>query len=317
MTKNKKRFTNKKLFLAMLALLVSGFVGTTIWFQCQPPILKHEMKFLVSNFIGNSKKITISEVIYDIWAIYFSDDFIGLPEINNLNIPEEPIIAGVPDDANFKYSIKVLKNDAFWVGYCHELKNPVWVAYKLTNPDGWQDIGKRPSSFKTDYRTKSKVKGKDYRKSGYDRGHLAPNFAIALCHGREAQLQTFTMSNISPQTSKLNSGIWRWLESTIAINNLGRFEDLWIITGPIFDDPPSFMQNQIAVPTAFFKIICDKSAGRIRTSSFVIPQQCGKRLKSYQVSINQIEEKTGLNFFSILDDQLEEKIEMRVNKRPW
>jgi len=70
--------------------------------------------------------------------------------------------------------------------------------------------------FHIDSRTIAKVPGdKSFRRNGepkYDRGHMTPNNAIQQEWGRLAQMETFLMSNISPQLSTLNSGLWRSLE---------------------------------------------------------------------------------------------------------
>ena len=52
----------------------------------------------------------------------------------------------------------------------------------------------------------------DYTRTGYDRGHMAPNYLIATRYGKVAQRETFLMSNIVPQTPELNRGPWRILE---------------------------------------------------------------------------------------------------------
>ena len=80
-----------------------------------------------------------------------------------------------------------------------------------------------------DPRTRAKVNHYDYTNSGYDRGHMAPNYGIALSHGVKAQMKTFLMSNITPQQTALNTGIWRELEMNVANNYNRRFNEIWIL----------------------------------------------------------------------------------------
>jgi hypothetical protein len=40
---------------------------------------------------------------------------------------------------------------------------------------------------------------------GFDRGHMTPNFAIASQYGSLAQLETFLITNISPQKNAAQS----------------------------------------------------------------------------------------------------------------
>jgi len=93
---------------------------------------------------------------------------------------------------------RVFRNEGFMVGYSEWRGNPLWVTYHLRPISKMKKL-KRPSRFKTDWRSFRRVSHNDYLKSGYDRGHMAPNYAISNVYGREGQLDTFVMSNITPQ----------------------------------------------------------------------------------------------------------------------
>lgn len=111
--------------------------------------------------------------------------------------------------------VKVLNNIGYTVGYSENRRNPLWSAYqcfRVANPEKH----KRPSRFKIDPRTESKVTHDDYTNTGYSRGHMSPNYAIDTRYGRDAQLETFLMSNICPQRQSLNGGRWQQLEAKIA-----------------------------------------------------------------------------------------------------
>jgi endonuclease G len=128
---------------------------------------------------------------------------------------------------------EVLANTGFTVGYSDGREDPLWVCYEVfavANPVAHD----RPSRFSVDLRTVARVSHDDYTNSGYDRGHMAPNATIDYCYGRQAQLETFLMSNICLQTSNLNRGIWATLEDSERdwANKCG---EIWVITGPVFD----------------------------------------------------------------------------------
>ncbi|MFC1467798.1 DNA/RNA non-specific endonuclease, partial [Verrucomicrobiota bacterium] len=91
----------------------------------------------------------------------------------------------------------LLKNSGYTVGYSDHFELPLWSAYRVFNVPKLES-GKRPSRFTTDTRTKARVSHNDYTRSGFDRGHMAPNYAIATRYGRTAQKETFLMSNIIP-----------------------------------------------------------------------------------------------------------------------
>lgn len=86
---------------------------------------------------------------------------------------------------------RVLRNDGFLVGWSDVRVNPLWVSYTLHAVEDPR-AAPRPD-FQRDWRTLWPVTADSYFGSGYDRGHLAPNYAIAVVHGREAQRQTFLM----------------------------------------------------------------------------------------------------------------------------
>ena len=73
-------------------------------------------------------------------------------------------------------------------------------------------------------------------------------------HGTAAQRETFFMSNIVPQKPDLNRRIWRLLEERIAKDYAIDFEEVWIITGPVYDEQKETLKSVLEIPDAFFKI---------------------------------------------------------------
>ena len=180
-------------------------------------------------------------------------------------------------------------------------------------------VSQRPSKFKIDIRTESKVSHKDYTRSGYDRGHMAPNYAIASRYGHIAQIETFLMSNICPQTPRLNRRIWKNLEQKVAKEYAQDFEEIWIITGPIFDDNIEKLKSGVEVPDSFYKIIIDEIDGKPRVLAFIIPQEVKRKdsLRKFLVSIDEIEKLTKLDFLSELEDEIEEGLEKEKAEGVW
>lgn len=216
---------------------------------------------------------------------------------------------------------RVLRNQGFMVGYSELRMNPLWVTYRLeAAPPG--AIGSRPSSFSQDKRSLARVAHQDYTGSGYDRGHLAPNYAIAKVHGREAQLQTFLMTNISPQTANLNRRVWQRIEQ-IAMDHFAPLkQEVWVITGPVFAPQTARLPNTyIQIPTAFYKIfIAPATAERpIKVLAFLVPQdvQGQEVLSQFLTSVRSIEEATGLDFLHRLPAQQQESLETSIQPEPW
>lgn len=128
----------------------------------------------------------------------------------------ERYYGGKPEPTRqFPYALKVLDNIAYSVGYCPQRKTPAWVAYRVQKARSYQ-APPRPKGFLPDPRIPDGPRSDDYSRSGYDRGHMAPNYVIAICYGTDAQRETFLMTNIVPQRPQLNRQVWEELESTEA-----------------------------------------------------------------------------------------------------
>lgn len=222
---------------------------------------------------------------------------------------------GIPGSG--KTQLTVLRNIGYYSGYCDKRKNPLWVAYKVDGNSKNYNL-KRPGGFKTDLRTFARVNPDDYKSSGYDRGHLAPNSAIASQYGRDAQIETFLMSNIVPQSPELNRKVWQKLEK-LESDYAQNLETVWVFTGPIFDQHIQHIKNQVEVPDALFKILFDEQKGSLRTLAFIIPQTVDGRepMEKFLTSIDEIEKLTGLDFLAPLSDEHEDKIEAATANKLW
>ncbi|WP_239479407.1 DNA/RNA non-specific endonuclease [Lichenicola cladoniae] len=98
----------------------------------------------------------------------------------------------------------------------------------------------------------------DYRRSGFDRGHMAPSGDMP---GETAQQQSFSLANMVPQTAELNRGIWAGLEE--AIRNLANKDgELYLVTGPAFHGTElrSIGPDGVLVPTSTWKAVYDPRA---------------------------------------------------------
>lgn len=217
-------------------------------------------------------------------------------------------------------SLTALRNTGYFTGYDERRKNPAWVAYKVFPPR--HPPGPRPDGFEADGRTVAKIESALYSHSGFDRGHLAPNRAIALCYGREAQRETFRMSNVVPQEHGLNAGLWETMERRIMDRYTRRYENVWVLCGPIYDaaKTPRLIRGKVAIPDAFYLIIAEQSNGGIRAQAFNIPHQAIRKNADptpYLTSIRDIEQRTGLDFFPSLPAPAQDALELAPAKRAW
>ena len=200
---------------------------------------------------------------------------------------------------------------------CHDPENKiaVWVGYVLTSEE-LEGSTERTDDFRPDPELPvgERAALDDYRKSGYDQGHMAP--AADFARSEEAMRTSFLLSNIAPQTISLNRGRWSQLEA--AARELVSECDVWIFTGPIFigSNPiEKIGPSEVAVPTHFFKVIyCIHEDDSKEMFASVMPNitrlQTG--LEKYATSVDNVEDLTGLNFFAALPVSEQEDLKLEV-----
>ena len=213
-----------------------------------------------------------------------------------------------------KSSGEVIKHKYFTLSYNESHEQANWVHYKL-NPSFLSGNTPRKDSFKSDPLVSTKSASKsDYRGSGYDRGHLVP--AADMKYNSVAMLESFYMSNISPQNPSFNRGIWKRLESLVRGWG-GKFE-IYISTGGVLsaDNLGKIGRNRVTIPYSFYKVIYAPEKNIMIGFLLQNKKQSGK-LSSYAVTVDLIEKITGIDFFSELPDKLENKLESNVNLKNW
>jgi endonuclease G len=210
----------------------------------------------------------------------------------------------------------IICHTGYCLSYDENYKLAKWVAYELTFAET-QGTFARNDKFKPDpLITRNSASLADYKKSGYDRGHLAP--AADMKWSAEAMAESFYLSNMSPQDKSFNRGIWKKLEEQVrdwAIEN----KVVYITTGPILEKGlPTIGPNQIPIPKAFYKVVLDYSQPDIKAIGFIIPNQGSNMpLSTYAMSIDAIEQQTHIDFFSKLPDEIENRIEQKVCTQCW
>jgi len=216
--------------------------------------------------------------------------------------------------------LKLFVNKGYSVGYDDSLPSPRWSSYRVFP---YKDVHlERPSSFKSDVRTTARVTTTEFVRSGYDRGHLSPNYAISVCYGEEAQKETFLLSNIVPQLHALNAGLWKDLEQRIVRRYVERYGTVWVQVGPVFTEPSAQKVGRIPVPAAFWMVVSeyDQDQRGLRAIAYLIPHEetwRDRELTRYVVSIRKVEALTGLDFFPKLPKTTQDRLESTPVPRAW
>ncbi len=210
----------------------------------------------------------------------------------------------------------IVEHSFFTLSYHEKHEQAEWVAYTLEDEHISKNDFERPY-FIEDRKVKTKsADWRNYKKSGYDRGHLCP--AGDRTFNYDAYHETFLTSNISPQNHEFNAGIWNRLEQKTRFW-AKKYNDVYVVTGGILEDGlKTIGEERVSVPNEFYKIIVDASDGNYKAISFLIPNQSSKKsIYEYAVTIDEIEEKTGIDFFPKLKDQIENKLESEINLKAW
>ncbi|TFW13435.1 DNA/RNA non-specific endonuclease [Duganella callida] len=174
-------------------------------------------------------------------------------------------------------------------------RTPLWSAEHLTagNIDAAKTLS-RENSFHPETRlpAQSRAELADYARSGYDRGHMAPNGDMP---DRATQHESFTLANMVPQDGEINRHIWAGIEGVVR-KMAQKDGDLYVITGPAFIGGNLRKVGNVLVPTHLYKLVY--SPRQHAGAAFFIENRADAQ---YEVlSIAALEDKVGINLLPSL-----------------
>ena len=209
----------------------------------------------------------------------------------------------------------LVRYDAFDVHFNSERGVANCAAYELVTNELNGTI-ERSGEFMQDAGVKGCPLPQDYAGSGMDRGHLVP--AADLKWSGTAMRQSFLLTNICPMHKALNEGGWAKLEEKVR-EWTARDSALLVFSGPVVSDSDTTMTGgRVKVPGAYYKVIMAPCVRPMRAIAFIYPNgYSGGRLRQYAVSVDEVEQKTGLNFFPCLPNEEQERLESPVNLDAW
>lgn len=241
------------------------------------------------------------------------------PAINDINSASNYYYTSSFDFAWPAYSSDddIIEHAFYSLSYDEKNEQAQWVAYKLTRSNLNNAKFKRKDNFRSDPDVKSaSASVTDYKGSGYDRGHLAP--AADFTWTEQGMDESFFMSNMSPQDPAFNRGIWKKLEEKV--RTWAKQEgELFVVTGPVFKEKRKKIgKNKVAVPSHYYKIVLDISGNDIKAIGFILPnEKSSQQLSFFAVSVDDVEDITGLDFFPLIPDDLENQIESSYQYNLW
>ena len=310
MARRRTKKKSNKLFKTAILLIL--FIG--IWFIYQYPgiqdrireaLLPHKPIKITSVQTVPEPQITPSPEPTGIPTGKAVSYTIRNPQFDNLSY-------GVPGAAD-----TIIEREGYALGYIEKHEQPAWVQYIMTAEEVSGLAAKRGDDFRPDPEVPTgSATPQDYTRSGYDRGHLAP--AADMSFSVKTISESFYMSNMSPQTPQFNRGIWSKLEKQVR-HFATKEKRIVVVTGPILpaEKTNTIGANRVTVPEYYYKVIYDTTPPE-KMVAFVLPNRGSKAdLRTFTVTVDRVEELTGLDFFSTVPQPKQEQLEQIITVENW
>lgn len=244
-------------------------------------------------------------------------------------IVELPALRNGANDVFLTHSTIVngQKVTTFSTEYDKSKKHSRWIAFRFDNQTRLQ-TATRGNEFIPDpsLGTEYQRVQADFGRRGYDRGHLCAS--ADRLYGQEANDQTFYYTNMSPQRNNFNTGVWLALEGQV--QSWGRSctasDTLYVVKGGTIDKEEHIKEyiggdRSKPVPKYYYMALLFKKGESFKAIAFWMEHQDSKpstiKLADYALTIDELEEKTGIDFFPSLNDNLENALEATYSIKSW
>lgn len=210
----------------------------------------------------------------------------------------------------------VIRHKAYAFQYAESHEQAYWIAYELTKAETEKAYDRTDDFIPDPSVASGSATQADYAGSGYDRGHLAP--AADMGWSKQSMEESFYFSNMSPQVPSFNRGIWKRLEEQVRSWAIV-YDSIYVVTGPVLKAGlPTIGPNKVSVPEYYYKVILDNTGKDKKAIGFLLANVAGKgTLESYAVTVDRVEQETGIDFFNKLPDGFESKIEKELCLPCW
>lgn len=319
--------------------------GAAYWARYAASTVYRFVKFRVSDVNGNN--VTIEYVVTDQTEERPNDNVNAntgydnvsvtgyeIPHLNDQNVYADHYVTmdGV-QILNYALEWDNTKRHANWVAFTFDTTTS---ADNVKRTDAWSVDPKLPAEMQ--------VQESDHKNDGFDKGHLcASEDRVYL---KEANEQTFYYSNMSPQLNDFNGGFWGKLEARVqtwgrstadgvydkvyvtkggTLNKLLKnFKGTTVNGGTPTTDANGFTIHGLACPEYYYMAVLSQKDDVFHAIAFLVPHKEGMtrnpssdELKEYVVSVDKLEEETGIDFFCNLPDVLENEVEAAYNLNDW
>jgi endonuclease G len=276
--------------------------------------------------------IIIVAIIAGVWAYMHPEEArmyvdTWIAQIQGKPVPTQQPAGPIPTADGSKYdnlsfgvpgaADTIIDREGYSLGYSEYHEQPRWVIYHMTKAEATTKAASREDNFRPDPEIPTgSATLADYRGSGYDRGHLAP--AADMSFSIKTMDESFYLSNMSPQRGEFNRGIWKDLEAQVRSFAISE-GDIYVVTGPVLPQKKSLTigASQVTVPGSYYKVVWDRTPPE-KMIGFILPNEGStKSLQSFAVTVDEVELKTGLDFFSMLPKEQQEALESNITIDAW
>ena len=203
---------------------------------------------------------------------------------------------------------QVIERGGYTVCYDGRSRNLHYVIETITRESFQGRANRAHHSFREDEAIPAHIRATllDYRGSSYDRGHLSP----AVHHKKSNALmaESFILSNICPQNPQFNRGYWAAFEKHV--RDLTQvFDRVQVTTGPLylprgeqgnrFVMYPVIGENDVAVPTHFYKVLRLEQGNEMEERAYIMPNEYiapETPLEAFQATVQKVERLSGILF---------------------
>ena len=212
--------------------------------------------------------------------------------------------------------------------YDYGLFHANWVAYRFDSATRPKEVTRSQDAFKDDplLPVAYRIGNGSFRNDGdYDRGHLCAS--ADRLYSLEANQQTFYMSNMSPQLSSFNQRYWKLLEEQV--QQWGRdtqlADTLYVCKGGHLSQNSllGYVRNgMMAIPSHYFMALLAVKEGTYHSLAFWVEHKSypastrEEAVERHLVTVRELEEKTGLDFFAALPSALADQVETERGRWP-
>lgn len=215
---------------------------------------------------------------------------------------------------------KLIRHRYFALSYREEHGLADWVAYELTSERVTTSTADSLADFHPDPKIAiaGSVTPAGIRLAGYECGHLvAP---AEMVFSPDALSESYYMANVVPQAPGFSQSIGKTLVGQ-TLDWAKKFNHLYVVAGPIMNGEAKVIEgeNQMVIPTAFFRVVLDLHHSEKKAIAFIIPNEAShKPLAYFATTIDSVEVMTGIDFFpNLLSKPLEEQLEAHFDLKLW